>query len=155
MSKVIISDTSCIITLSNIGELEILKKLYGRVFITKHVVDEFQLSLPEWFVVENPKNQDLYLSLLPIIGNGESSAIALAYEKKDSLLILDDHKARKIAQKYEIVFTGTLGVILSAKSQGIITEIKPIIERIKKTNFRLSDEVIEKILIQSGEYIRH
>lgn len=70
------------------------------------------------------------------IDKGESSAIALALETPDSTVILDDYKARKIAQQLGINFTGTIGVIIKAKLKGIIPSIKPYLEKIKQTNFR-------------------
>ena len=75
------------------------------------------------------------------IDKGESSAIALALETPDSIIILDDYKARKIAQQLGIIHTGTIGVIIKAKLKGIIPSIKPLLEKIKKTNFRLSAEI--------------
>lgn len=62
-------------------------------------------------------------------------------ELKDCTIILDDNKARKIAEKLGLSFTGTIGVIVKAKLQGIIPSIKPILEKIKQTNFRISTEI--------------
>lgn len=64
------------------------------------------------------------------MGKGEASAIALAVELKDCLLIVDDLKARKMAEKLNIKFTGTIGVIIDAKEAGHISFIKPILEKI-------------------------
>jgi len=75
------------------------------------------------------------------IDKGESSAIALALETPDSTVILDDYKARKIAERLGIPFTGTIGVIIKAKLRGIIPSIKPLLEKIKQTDFRLSSEI--------------
>jgi predicted nucleic acid-binding protein len=82
---------------------------------------------------------------------GESSAIALAMEMKDSLLILDDLKARKFAKRLGMKFTGSLGVINKAKEIGVVKTIKPIIDELRKTNFRVSDKIIEFILERNGE----
>ena len=95
----VIADTSCLIALSKIEAIELLKELYEEVYITKEIALEFGESLPEWVRIENVKNKkyqqllDLYLDL------GEASAIALALEKVDVLLILDDLKGRKEAEK--------------------------------------------------------
>lgn len=72
------------------------------------------------------------------IDKGESSAIALAIETPNSTLILDDFKARKIAEQLGLPYTGTIGIIIKAKLQGIIQTIKPILSKIKQTDFRLS-----------------
>ena len=65
----------------------------------------------------------------------------MALETPNSTVILDDYKARKIAEKLGIVFTGTIGVIIKAKLKGIIPSIKPLLEKIKQTDFRLSEEI--------------
>ena len=48
MPKAIISDTSCFIILTNIGELELLHKVYGQIITTPEIVAEFGETLPEW-----------------------------------------------------------------------------------------------------------
>ncbi len=85
------------------------------------------------------------------IDRGESSAIALALETPDSTIILDDYKARKIAHQLGLVFTGTLGVIIKAKLNGIITSIKPVLEKIKQTDFRLSADIELQALKEARE----
>jgi predicted nucleic acid-binding protein len=85
------------------------------------------------------------------IDKGESSAIALALEMPGSTVILDDFKARKIAIKLGIQVTGTLGVIIRARQKGIISSIKPILGKLKQTNFRLSPELELEALKMAGE----
>jgi len=60
MDKIIISDTSCLIALSNIGLLDVLRDLYQEVIITKEVQAEFGGNLPEWIIVSEVKNKDNY-----------------------------------------------------------------------------------------------
>lgn len=83
---------------------------------------------------------------------GESSAIALALEKKDALVILDDYKARKLAVKLGLQITGTLEIIAKAKLLGKITSVKPVIAEIKNTNFRISAE-LELLTLQQAKEI--
>jgi len=85
------------------------------------------------------------------IDRGESSAIALALETPDSTIILDDYKARKIADQLGLIFTGTVGVIIKAKLNGIIPSIKPILEKIKQTDFRLSADIKLQALKEANE----
>lgn len=132
MPKIIISDTSCFIVLTKIEELDLLQKVYGQITTTIDIATEFGETLPEWVeiysVVDKKRQQLLELR----IDRGESSAIALALETPDCTLILDDYKARLIAERLGINITGTIGVIVKAKLQGIIPSIKPILEKIKK-----------------------
>ncbi len=67
--------------------------------------------------------------------------LLLALETPDCTVILDDYKARKIAERLGINITGTIGVIVKAKIKGIIPSIKPLLEKIKQTDFRLSPDL--------------
>ncbi len=151
MPKAIISDTSCLIILSNIGELEILQKLYGKIITTSAIAVEYGENLPTWILIEDPINLSSQRILEMQIDKGESSAIALALERNNSLLILDDLKARKVAHNLGLLITGTIGVVIKAKLCGIIPSIKPIINKIKISNFRISEELERKALKEAGE----
>lgn len=85
------------------------------------------------------------------VDKGESSAMALALEMPESTIIIDDYKARKVADHLGINYTGTIGVLIKAKLLGIIQSIKPLLAKIKETNFRISAELEEKALQESGE----
>jgi predicted nucleic acid-binding protein len=151
MPKIIISDTSCFIILSKIGELDLLQKVYGQIITTSEIAEEFGETLPEWIMIKNVSDKYSQKILELQIDKGESSAIALALEMPKSILILDDYKARKIAKQLGIIYTGTIGVIIKAKLNGIIPSIKPIIEKIKQTNFRISEEIELQALKEAKE----
>ena len=151
MHKTIISDTSCFIILTNIGELELLQKVYSFVVTTTDVAKEYGETLPDWVGIETVKDKYRQQLLEMQIDKGESSAIALALEMTDCTIILDDYKARKIADKLGLKFTGTIGVIIRAKLNGIIPSIKPILEKVKKTDFRLSPEIELLALKEANE----
>ena len=151
MPKTIISDTSCLIALTNIGSLEILHEVYGKVLITSEIVQEFGVSLPNWFEIENPKDLSRLNFLENQLDKGEASAIALALEIPDSLIIVDDEKARKLAEMLNIEITGTLGVIIKAKNLGIINSIKPFLLKLKNVGFRISAELEKEALSLTGE----
>lgn len=147
----IIADTSCFIVLSKINRLNLLQQLFGNVITTLEVAHEYGEALPSWVSLLQVNNINLQKSLAIQVDNGEASAIALALEHQNSLLILDDFKARKIAARFEIDVTGTIGIIIQAKREGIVSAMKPILEQIQATNFRLSDDLIAHALKLSGE----
>lgn len=151
MHKVIISDASCFIILAKIGEFDLLLRVYGQIFTTKEIADEFGDVLPDWVKIISVGNKQNQLLLEIQLDKGESSAIALALETPDSKIIIDDYKARKIAEKLGIDYTGTIGVIITAKLQGLIPSIKPFLEKIKGTNFRISAELELLALKESKE----
>lgn len=141
MPRTIIADTSCFIVLHTIGELELLQQVYGAIVTTPDIAAEYGGTLPEWVevvaVLDKQKQQLLEMQ----IDRGESSAIALAMETPDCTLILDDYKARRIAEHLNLSFTGTIGVLIKAKLMGILPAVKPLLEKIKQTDFRLSADL--------------
>jgi predicted nucleic acid-binding protein len=153
MPKTIISDTSCFIVLANIGELELLRKTYGSIITTLEVATEYGQALPDWIEIKAATDRHLQTVLELQIDKGEASAIALALETPGSTIILDDYKARKVAEKLGLAITGTIGVIIKAKLQGIIPSVKPYLEKINGTDFRLSPELEQQALRQAGEML--
>ncbi len=151
MRKVIISDTSTLILFHKIGEISILQGVYVEVMTTPEVAEEFGEILPSWIKIQAVKDKK-YQRLLEIqVDYGEASAIALATEFEDVLLLLDDLKARKLATKLNLKFTGTLGVIYKAKEMGVIEKVKPVIDKLLSTNFRISHKIVQEILRLSNE----
>jgi predicted nucleic acid-binding protein len=69
----------------------------------------------------------------------------------DCLLIIDDLKGRKFANQIGLTIIGTIGIIVDAKLTGIITSVKPILAKIKLTNFRIAEQLEAIILKRSGE----
>jgi predicted nucleic acid-binding protein len=82
---------------------------------------------------------------------GEATSIALASEYEDSLLIIDEIKGRKAAKEMGISVTGSLGVFITAKNKGYLQAVKPVIDKIQKTNFRISKELIDRVLDKVNE----
>jgi predicted nucleic acid-binding protein len=151
MPEVIIADTSCFIILSNIDELELLKKVYGTIVTTPEIETEFGESMPKWITVRSAKDKQKQQSLESQVDRGEASAIALAIEIPGSTIILDDLRARVLAEKAGIKITGTVGVIVKAKLNGIIPSIKPFLIRIRQTNFRITPAVEALALKEANE----
>ena len=151
MRKIIISDTSCLILLNKVGQLDILHKLFGIITTTNEVAEEFGQSLPPWFEIKQPNDRNYQLLIEASVDKGEASAIALAIESENALLIIDDLKGRKLAYKLGLTIIGTIGVIVDAKLAGIIISVKPILAKIKETNFRITDQLELLILKRTNE----
>src|SRR5699024_5678711 len=119
MPKVTVVDTSCLILLNKIGQLNLLQKLFKEVTITQTVANEFNKPIPKWInIIEvNPKKTRGLASFLDL---GEASSIVVASSKENSLLIIDENKGRKVAKEMEIQLTGSLGVLVTAKRKGYI-----------------------------------
>lgn len=146
MDKVIISDTSCLIALTKIEKLGLLKELYQEILITTAVYEEFGSSLPNWILVIDVKDKHKQKELEKRLDRGEASSIALALEIDNSTLIIDEIKGRRIAQSFSIDIIGTIGIILLANKKGLISDVTGTILRLVNKGFRLSDNLIDKII---------
>lgn len=145
MPKNIVSDSSCLILFYKIGEFNLLKEVFGQLFITETVSEEFNKPLPDWVKVSSP-DSNFHKEILSIVDLGEATSISLALESESVLLIIDDLKGRRLAKQMGISITGSLGVLVMAKRKGYIKSVKPIIKAIEQTNFRISDKLINKVL---------
>lgn len=143
----VISNTSCLIVLSNIGKLELLREVYGYVLVTDEVALEFGEPLPEWVRVTTVKDHTKTRLIANTLDLGESSTIALALEQTDSLMILDDGKARRFAKGLALTFTGTLGVVVKAKQMGLDIDLKAVIADFRRVGFRIPSD-IESVLLE-------
>jgi predicted nucleic acid-binding protein len=151
MPGIIVSDTSCLILLDKLGRIGLLKSLFGRITITKIVAEEFGNVLPEFVDIENPKNKNYQKILESFLDPGEASAIALALEKEECLLIIDEFKGRREARQLGLNYTGTLGILIVAKEKGLINSVTEIIKEIGKTDFRINEKLINEVKRKSGE----
>lgn len=151
MPKTVISDTSTLILFHKIGEFDLLHKVYGELITTPEIAKEFGEDLPDWIKIQSASDKKYQDFLFTQVDYGEASAIALASEFDDVLLLLDDLKARKLAARLKFKITGTLGVIHKAKQMAIIDKVKPLIDKLMLTDFRIADNIVEEILKLNNE----
>jgi predicted nucleic acid-binding protein len=149
--KIVITDTSCFVLLSKIDAFDLLQKLFGTVFTTPEIMAEYGEQLPDWVIVQTVQNHDLLQNYQTKVDPGEASALALAQEIHADLVILDDLDARKFAVKLGISIKGTLGLLAMAKQKGVIASVRPFLEKVSQTNFRVAAYLIEQTLRDAGE----
>jgi predicted nucleic acid-binding protein len=149
--RVIIVDTSCLILFKKIDELQVIESTFRQAITTDKVIEEYG-DIVNWLVVRNDYDRNSCRKLKNRFGEGESSCIALAQYETNPLLIIDDRKARNIAEEIGIECVGSLGVLLIAKREGAIKTVKPILEKIQRTNFRLTSALIEQVIKMADEY---
>lgn len=157
---IVISDTSVITYLIQIDELLLLKELFGEVIIPEKVKEELsqisgQLSIIEstdWIKVRRITNQNLYNEIEENLDSGETESIVLAIELQADILLIDEKKGRRIAEKYGLRITGLLGILIEAKEEKIIKEVKPMLDRlIYEIGFRISPRLYQEILKKVNE----
>ena len=145
MQEKVYVDTSALIILNKIDALDLLNKIYGNVIITNYIQLELKEAIPSWISVELNYNIDQSFLKNFNLGLGETSIIINAI-KNNGFLIIDDLKARKIATKLRLRFTGSIGILIIAKELKLIDSVKYYLEKIQETNFRISDSLINKVL---------
>ena len=151
MPNIIIIDTSTLILFDKINELNLLQKVYKELVITPEIAEEFGENLPNWIKIHSVTDKKYKKFLETQIDKGEASAVALATEYDDVLLIFDDLRARKLAKQLEFRITCTLGVIHKAKQMSIINRVKPLINKLLKTDFRVANNIVEEIFRVNDE----
>ncbi len=158
--RLVVSNTTPIITLSLVGQLPLLHQLYGTVLIPTAVAHEIlaggaragaaelqQASYIHTTPLQDPRRADL----LSDLDRGEAEAIALALEQNADLLIIDERWGRRHASRLGISLTGSIGILLKAKEMGYITAVKPLLTRLEQGGIHLSLALIEQALQQAGE----
>ena len=136
--ELVISDASPLIAMVDIGEVDMLRKLYRRICITDIIKSEIHAELPEWIEVSAEYDQKQFQILKLELDPGEASAIALALKNPGSRIILDERKGRSVAKRLGLKVTGTIGIIIKAKDQGLINSGKEILAKLEKHGFWLS-----------------
>lgn len=107
-------------------------------------MEEFGKLLPDWVKIQTVKDRKKLALLNENLDLGESSALTLAMEYRDCLVLLDDLKGRKVAEHWKIPYTGVLGILVKAKRAQLIPKIRPMLERLLKTNFRINPKIVQK-----------
>jgi len=156
----VVSNTSPLLYLHQLGSMALLPALYPHVLVPASVVEELAAgraaghdvpdvaALPWARVVSSPTLA--LLALATDLGKGEAEAIAIAHER-NALLILDDGLARRHAKLVGVALTGTLGVLLKAKTAGRIAAVAPLVSRLTELGFRLSEQTRDAFLKLANE----
>jgi predicted nucleic acid-binding protein len=140
--------------------LEILKDLYDEIYIPQEVFNEIEagkhkkyylnLLTFEWIKIEQIQDRKS-ISYFLDLDKGEAEAIVLATESEADLILLDESLGRFHAKHAGLRVTGTIGILVKAKKQGLISELKPLILELKEKGVWLSESLIERILELANE----
>ena len=157
---IIISDTSVLTNLIQLDQLSLLEKLFGHVLIPKKVFSELskipgQIPIIErisWIEIRSASNSEIVEKLAMQLDLGEAESIALAIEEKADLLLIDERKGRRIAQQNGILITGLLGILIEAKAEKHLKEVKPLLDKlIFEIGFRVSPKLYQQVLTEINE----
>ena len=160
---IVVSNTSPIINLAVVGQLQLLRQLYGQILIPQAVHHEIvvvglgqpgaaQVKSSDWIEMHLVSNRVLVASLQLKVDEGEAEAIALAAELKADLVLLDERKGRVAASHLGLRFIGLLGILVEAKHKGLVSATKPILdELIEKAGFWVAQDLYDRVLQSAGE----
>ena len=155
----VISNTTPLIALSEIGKIHILRDLYGEIMIPQGVLDELKTepgyseirNNTDWVHVKDISDYSQKKMFTARLHKGEVETILLALEEEADLIILDDLLARKTAKYLDIPLTGTIGTIVKAKKAGYISNASHIIDQLIANGLYITDKVKQIALIEAGE----
>ena len=139
--------------LEKVGQLELFYRLFGGLSVPPAVASEFAPSVPlrDWMHVQPlslPVPNDVVAARL---GPGETEAIALALEIHPVWIVLDERRARRLAESLTLPVIGTLGILRLAKRVGMVDAVAPLIQALRATRFFVDDRLAERLLIELGE----
>lgn len=161
-NKPVISNSGPLIALASIGRLDLLQALFQRIVIPQAVYDEMviggqgkpgsaEVDAAAWIEVMQVRDHLAVRLLRETLDAGESEAIVLAQEMNAEYVLLDDALARRKTRLIGLPMTGTLGLVLIAKESGLVPAVKPILDELGRTDFRMSEQVYVKALAKAGE----
>jgi predicted nucleic acid-binding protein len=156
---IVFSNTTPIIALSSIQQLDLLPKLFGHIHLVNEVVDECEVggaiavpSLRElnWLTIvdSTPVSRP---NILLELDKGEKHTLDMAEKYQADWVLIDEKIGRNMAEYLGLRVTGTLGILLKAKQQGLITSFHECVSTMQNHGIYYHPELIKKLLIQIGE----
>lgn len=155
----IVADSSALIALAACDGLDVLLRLYSDVKVPQAVYDEVvqpekpQAAALETFLSGRVVEVDISHWVLAAsgLGQGEIEAMALYKQLSADALLIDDHRARVIAEHNHIHCIGALGVLLFAKQEGKIEKIALYVEKLRLSSIHYGEALLDKVLKLAGE----
>ena len=160
-----VSDSSVLIHLGAIGQLELLPDQFERVLIPPAVWDEVvthgksrpvmelirAAAQKGWLALQTPTNTALIQNLHQHLHAGEAAAIALATETPHDFLLMDETDGREVARRLGLRTKGVIGILLLAKRKRRLTAIHPWLTKLDKSGFHLAPSLISRALREANE----
>ena len=155
---IVIADSGPIFSLALIDKLDILDKLFDVVKIPYAVwfeitTDEskpFHKRIYSYFQ-DKVERINGFNELTFVMDYGESESVILYKELKANFLLIDDKKARNIAENFGINCVGTIGLLSIAKDKGFVDNLKPLFDQLIQNHRYYSIDLLNMILLQNGE----
>jgi predicted nucleic acid-binding protein len=159
--EIIIADSSPLIGLARIGQLGLLPQLANQIIVPRTVHAEVtaarvaapgaaEVAAQTWLQVRDA-DPAVVAPLLILVGKGEAEAIALAQRNPSALLLIDDRRARKLAERLGLPRMGSVALLGRAKREGLIPKLKPALDALVANGIFIRQELIAAALKEAGE----
>jgi len=159
----IVSNSTPLINFASIDRLDVLESLFQKIWIPsaveteviekgKHYKSSIKLKQADFIHTKPVINIEHRNALLFDLDIGEAEAITIAFENNAELILLDEIAGRMVAEKYNLLFTGSIGCLVEAKRKNIIYSIKDLLIEMKiKANFWINPKLFKRVLIDNNE----
>lgn len=160
MADVTVVNASPLITLANIGRLDILDRLCPGWLVPAGVVAEVAAGPVQDQAMAQvsalPDERIRTVAIPPLVQawdfhTGESEVIALCLNIEGAEAILDDRAARRGAAALDIRACGTVGLLVRARRVGIVANLRTELDAVRKLGLRVDDALIQRALVLAGE----
>ena len=159
----VVSNASPLINLARIGKLDLLRQLYGELFIPEAVwrevviegigqpgADEVKAAI--WIKRQSVTNTPLVRALRQELDAGEAEAIVLTLEIQAELLLMDERVGREVSRHFGLHYTGLIGLLVEAKGKRLIGAVKPYLDALRNmAGFRVNETLYARVLQDEGE----
>ncbi len=160
---IVVCNTSPLTNLAAIGQLDLLRELYGALHVATAVWDELnaggqrwpgrdEVAQAHWIEKHVARNQTLVVALCRDLDRGEAESIALALEIGAELVLLDEREGRHAAQRLGLRVVGVVGSLLQAKERQLISAVRPHLDALRqRAGFYISDALYQHALALAHE----
>ena len=153
--QIVINTGPIIALVAGTGSLDVLKFLYGTIYVPFEVKQEIvvrnatmfgaaEFQAAEWLTLIDVKTR-----LSPFLRNsldiGEAAVIQTALDKGVQTVCIDEAVGRRVARLNGLSVTGSIGVLVRAKSLGYPVDVLGAIERMRSKGVWVSDRVVQSV----------
>lgn len=156
----VVANNTPLVALWTLRRLDLFGELYGEILIPEAVRSEFLavdsiarshgLETSPWIRTAAVSEERRVLAYLGL-DQGEAEVLALAEEHDARLVILDEKKGRRYARRMGFALTGTVGLLLAAKEEGLVHVIKPLLGNLQEAGMYLGELLIKQAVHLAGE----
>jgi len=161
----VVSNTSPILNLAIINQLDLLRQQFGEVLIPSAVLSELKADTDfpgadrirqaleaTWLHSHELTNVDVARALKRDLDHGEAEAIALSLQLGLGVVLMDEHDGRAAAKAMGLTPVGVLGVLLRAKHAGVLESVESAMRALQdEAGFYIADDLFNAVLREAGE----